>query len=141
MLEMHSGLFDFIRPGSSEHAPGSAPNPRGYGIICISDSRPAFAHVFIGPATIGFECRNSAGTTVVGVGYLGGGPPMWVRLARNGNDFAAYYSANGLVWNSLAALLIWAGYATPVEVALLLLPFQYLPSLGLAIIAAALVLM
>jgi hypothetical protein len=64
-----------------------------------ADSEYAFA--FIGPSTVGFECRTATGATTTGVSYAGGTAPRWVRLVRSGTSFSASYSSDGTTWTPL----------------------------------------
>ena len=61
----------------------------------------AFAHLFVGPGTIGFEFRTASGATAQASAYAGATAPRWLKLVRTGNVFRAYYSADGTTWTQL----------------------------------------
>src|SRR5258706_923228 len=62
-----------------------------------------FAHLFVGPVTIAFECRTAAGANVIAAGYAAGPPPAWLKLVRSGNSFAAYERAKAATCTPLGA--------------------------------------
>ena len=50
---------------------------------------------------VNFQWRNSTGGEC-GYSQVGGvNAPVWVKLVRNGNDFAAYYSPDGAAWSPI----------------------------------------
>ena len=61
----------------------------------------AFAHLFIGPSTVGFEFRTAGGGAAAANAYVGAIAPRWLKLVRTGNVFRAYYSADGTTWTQL----------------------------------------
>ena len=63
----------------------------------------AFAHLFAGPSTIGFEYRSATGVGAQSAAYIGGTAPLWLKLVRTGNSFRAYFSADGATWTQLGA--------------------------------------
>ena len=59
----------------------------------------AYAFVFATPEQgLGFQWRGSTGAWAVSAPFVVGDAPMWLKLTRTGNDFNAYYSANGETW-------------------------------------------
>ena len=60
-----------------------------------------YAFVFVGPTTIGFEFRTIAGGNTSHAPYAGGPAPVWVKMVRTGNTFAAYYGQDGVRWTPL----------------------------------------
>jgi hypothetical protein len=51
-----------------------------------------------------FQCRTNAGGLTSILGTYGGAPPVWLRLIRSGNFFAAYFSTNGTNWAQVGAM-------------------------------------
>jgi beta-glucanase (GH16 family) len=76
--------------------------------IMIRDGTAAnasYAFTFVTPITgaafqgTNFEYRNGAGTAAQGASSIHGvGAPQWLRLARVGDTFTAYASADGVTW-------------------------------------------
>ena len=83
------------------------------GVMFRNDAAPgaAFAHVFVGPTTSGFEYRTTAGAAVQGA-YASGTAPRWVKLVRNGNAFTAFHSTNGTAWTQLGTAQTIGMFAT-----------------------------
>jgi aryl-phospho-beta-D-glucosidase BglC (GH1 family) len=63
----------------------------------------AYAFVFLSAGNgVGFEYRSATGGTAAGGGYASSVTgPVWVKLARAGSNFTAYYSADGVTWTQL----------------------------------------
>ena len=74
------------------------------GVMFRDDTTPGamFADVVVTPDNgVNFQWRNSTGG---GCDYSQGGgqgAPLWVKLVRNGNDFAGYYSPDGAGWTPI----------------------------------------
>lgn len=59
---------------------------------------------------------NTAGTTA-GVNGGAGVPPVWLKLARSGNTFTAWRSADGLTWTQFATRTVAMGSSVYVGMA------------------------
>jgi beta-glucanase (GH16 family) len=69
-----------------------------------SDASAAFADVVVTPGNgVAFQWRTTAGGPPTNVNVTGLSAPLWVQLARSGNDFSAYYSTDGVQWTQLGA--------------------------------------
>src|SRR5262249_27008402 len=62
----------------------------------------AFADVVVTPGNgVNFQWRDAAGSPAHGVQLTGIAAPVWVQLARSGNDFSAFYSPDGMNWTPI----------------------------------------
>jgi PA14 domain len=60
-----------------------------------------FAGIFLTPDNgVQFETRSGYRSAPVSIGAAANGP-LWLKLVRNGNSFAAYYSADGQRWTRI----------------------------------------
>ncbi|WP_269522635.1 glycosyl hydrolase [Coraliomargarita parva] len=62
-----------------------------------------YAHVFVGPGTVGFEFRTLAGGDTLAAAYVGQTAPKWLRLVRRGDSFTAFYGEDGENWSQLGS--------------------------------------
>jgi hypothetical protein len=63
-----------------------------------------FAAVVVTPGTgVQFLWRNGDGGTLGSATVAGQVAPLWVRITRSGNNFTAYYSANGTAWTQIGS--------------------------------------
>lgn len=63
----------------------------------------AYAFVFVGPNTLGYEGRSATGAASAGASYGPGSAPKWLKLTRAGNVFTAFASDDGAAWTQLGA--------------------------------------
>jgi regulation of enolase protein 1 (concanavalin A-like superfamily) len=73
-----------------------------------TNANSTYAIVFLSPVTatstngVAFQERATTGGSAKGITNTPGlKPPYWVRLARTGNSFVGYYSANGTSWTAM----------------------------------------
>jgi hypothetical protein len=61
-----------------------------------------FAAVYVTPGVgVGFQRRTATGGSTASTVVAGVTAPRWLRMIRTGNNFAAYYSANGSTWTQV----------------------------------------
>jgi glycosidase len=61
-----------------------------------------FAAVVVTPGNgVNFQWRSAADGQANGVQVTGVAAPVWVELVRSGNDFSAFYSADGASWTQI----------------------------------------
>ncbi len=64
----------------------------------------SFAAVYVTPGVgVVFQRRTSTGGSTASTVVSGVTAPRWVRIVRTGNNFAAYYSANGSAWTQVGS--------------------------------------
>ena len=67
----------------------------------------SYVMVFTTPGQgIGFQWRSSAGQWFGGVPFVSGNAPMWLKLARTGNDFTGFYSTDGVTWTQIGTVQV-----------------------------------
>jgi hypothetical protein len=66
----------------------------------VSANSP-YAFVFVGLNAVSFECRTSVGATSVSVASSSGTTPLWLKLKRTDDGFAASSSPDGYAWTQL----------------------------------------
>jgi regulation of enolase protein 1 (concanavalin A-like superfamily) len=52
---------------------------------------------------VNFTCRASAGGVASGTQILSQAAPIWLKVTRNGDRFASYYSADGTKWTEIGS--------------------------------------
>ncbi|WP_269525313.1 cellulase family glycosylhydrolase [Coraliomargarita parva] len=69
------------------------------------DPSAAFAFAFMTPGMgIGFEQRSASGGSVASVATVSGvSTPCWLKLTREGDDFSAFYSTDGVNWSAIGS--------------------------------------
>ncbi len=66
-----------------------------------------FAAIYVTPGYgLAFQARTSAAGRVVGIGAAKGSAPVWLKLTRSGNVFAAATSTNGTTWVPIGNVVI-----------------------------------
>ena len=65
----------------------------------------AYAFVFTGPTTIGFEFRTAAGRHTSHMPYAPGRVPVWLKLVRRGGVVTAWHGPDGQRWMPLGKSL------------------------------------
>jgi len=77
--------------------------------VMIRESTSAnaiYSMIFLAPVTangVAMQARASTGGSTASTTYTPGlAAPYWVKLARTGNHFVGYYSANGTAWTAMA---------------------------------------
>jgi beta-glucanase (GH16 family)/regulation of enolase protein 1 (concanavalin A-like superfamily) len=74
------------------------------GVMLRSDDIPGspFANVDATPGNgVTFQWRSSPGAAAASVTIAGLAAPLWVKVARYGNTFTGYYSADGVTWTQI----------------------------------------
>lgn len=104
--QFHFASQDFVADGTiiAKVTVVQNTDPYAKAGLMIRDSMHAdapYAFVFVGPSTVGFEFRTAAGANTSHAPYAGGPAPMWVKVVRTGNTFAAYYGKDGVRWTPL----------------------------------------
>jgi hypothetical protein len=107
--QFHLAGQSFTGDGSLTARVGSIQNtdPWAKAGVMIRDQNAAnapFADVVASPGNgVAFQWRSAPGTVPNNVNVTGLQAPVWVRLERAGNDFSAFYSAEGSQWTQIGA--------------------------------------
>ncbi len=99
---------------------GSATSSRA-GIMARTATGSADVEAFIGATSdsrLSFITRTTAGAVAVATNTASLGAPRWVRLVRNGANFSAYYSTDGVSWTQHGPTTAIANAANPMLVGL-----------------------
>ena len=71
-----------------------------------TESNARYVVVAVTPSNgITFEYRTATGGSAVKASSVSAGPPSWVKLARSGTSFSAFYSANGTAWTQIGGAI------------------------------------
>ena len=107
--QFHLAGQSFTGDGSLTARVGSIQNtdPWAKAGVMIRDQNAAnapFADVVASPGNgVAFQWRTTPGDVPNNVNVTGLFAPVWVRLERAGNDFSAFYSAEGSQWTQIGA--------------------------------------